>query len=427
VKYAPSGDRTRLYFEYNALIERTRKTDWGSAGEDQRNYVFDGIEKIRVSDDSSAIERYILGPSAISGIHGALKYKDLSAKADYSYQQNNVLSVLGLSNAGQDAAQSYLYDAFGNLLESIGSLNQFLKFSAKEYDAKIAQCNYFLRQYNPYIGILITVDPLFRTSAFMIFNPIVHVLDTMIFLNGNKHEDLLPQYRYNIQNPVNFLDLFGLYTVTINISDEEEAHQVYMEKYSDLYIRVPKDNALKAIEKAANKSKNGCIEDLVLSGHGGRGGVSVSPGTSPNAQFGYDGLSQSELERLCESMCPYGNIYMAGCTTGNDPDDWRNLECLSWFCQRGIKTIGMRSDIGYSWDHTWPYSTGIPKIKFSSFFTPTNSDPPTPGCSFTGFLDYHNPKMRPYLYVSSLMNLGGRKKGEYPKKEECPPELGKPS
>jgi len=68
IKYAAAGDRTRLYYKYNTLFENTSETDWGAAGNDERNYSYDGINKVNVRDDGdSTIERLVTSDLAVSG------------------------------------------------------------------------------------------------------------------------------------------------------------------------------------------------------------------------------------------------------------------------------------------------------------------------------------------------------------------------
>ena len=201
VKYAESGDRTHYYFKYNALIERVQKIDWGIPGEEDRNYIFDGIDKVLVFDDFSAIERYVMGVSNVMNISGAIKFKDLIGNSTFNYHPNNLLSILGLSDNNQTMAQEYLYNAYGNIIETSGLLGEFqmLRYSQKEYDANSNQYNYLFRNYNPEIGRWENKDIISQVSSSFVFDEF--------------HFDR--DYLFCFNNPNSNIDPFGLNPVVV--------------------------------------------------------------------------------------------------------------------------------------------------------------------------------------------------------------------
>ena len=84
VHYAPTGDRTHLYYIYNAIKERVEKTNWGPAGQDLKIVTFNGVERVSEHDGAgSPLARSIVGPSKISRVSSPICRLNLVAGGRY--------------------------------------------------------------------------------------------------------------------------------------------------------------------------------------------------------------------------------------------------------------------------------------------------------------------------------------------------------
>jgi RHS repeat-associated protein len=164
------------------------------------------------------------------------------------YHYNGIGSVTNLTDNGGNLIQSYIYDAFGNILQ----VDSYLKgkqtvtnpyrFSTKEYNSKSGLIYFGARYYDPKIGRFITPDPLtwgpddrrvfkkYSTSiASVLQTGVVNrrgVIEPGTIINfNNQFEQLLkrtilrigalnPQVQHRFvyvrNNPINFMDPYGL-------------------------------------------------------------------------------------------------------------------------------------------------------------------------------------------------------------------------
>ncbi len=101
------------------------------------------------------------------------------------YEQDGVGSVTSLSNTSGALSQTYTYDSFGNTTNSSGSLTNFFRYTAREFDAETNFYFYRARYFDPPGGRFLGEDPM-RFSAGIDF------------------------YRYVKNNAVNLADPYGL-------------------------------------------------------------------------------------------------------------------------------------------------------------------------------------------------------------------------
>ncbi len=78
---------------------------------------------------------------------------------DY-YEQDGVGSVTSLTASNGSLAESYTYDSFGNTTNSSGSLTNFFRYTAREFDTETNLYNYRARYYDPTVGRFIKEDPI---------------------------------------------------------------------------------------------------------------------------------------------------------------------------------------------------------------------------------------------------------------------------
>jgi len=127
------------------------------------NYLYDG-SNILVERDSSGntTKTYTRGLDLGGGI-GSLIAQNIpgtNPTVQY-YDYNDLGSTADLTTSTGTAANSYSYDAFGNLLtpQSSSDTNRYL-FSTKEFDARSGLSYFQNRYYDPEIGRWLTPDPL---------------------------------------------------------------------------------------------------------------------------------------------------------------------------------------------------------------------------------------------------------------------------
>ena len=101
------------------------------------------------------------------------------------YEQDGIGSVSSLSSASGPLANTYIYDAFGKLVESTGNVANPFQFTGRDYDAETGLRYYRTRYFDPSVGRFINED--------------------MARFGGG-----LNFYRYVNNSPTRFLDPFGL-------------------------------------------------------------------------------------------------------------------------------------------------------------------------------------------------------------------------
>lgn len=157
-------------------------------GSTTTNYLYDGINVILEQDVlGNPVTSYLRNPNAAGGIGGIINTQVLSPQAapEIYYSYDGLGSVTNLSDTSGANLQSYNYDAFGNAqVSQPGGIANTHQFLTKETDP--SGLIYFgARYYDPSIGRFITQDP----SG---------------MANGPN------MYLYCLNNPVNFIDLWGL-------------------------------------------------------------------------------------------------------------------------------------------------------------------------------------------------------------------------
>jgi RHS repeat-associated protein len=106
---------------------------------------------------------------------------------DY-YEADGLGSVTSLTGSTGTLAQSYTYDSFGNTTNSSGSLTNFFRYTAREFDTETNLYYYRARYYDSTIGRFISEDP-------------------------NASYNQMNLYNYVWNNPTNYVDPLGLYAL----------------------------------------------------------------------------------------------------------------------------------------------------------------------------------------------------------------------
>lgn len=106
------------------------------------------------------------------------------------YEQDGLGTVTSLTASNGSVAQSYTYDSFGNQTAS-GSLTNLFRYTGREFDTETNLYYYRARYYDPTAGRFLSEDP--------------HDVGTLY--------DAANIYVYVADNPTNYVDAYGLYTM----------------------------------------------------------------------------------------------------------------------------------------------------------------------------------------------------------------------
>ena len=170
----PTAAFTSTY-RYDGLGRRIEKVANGQT----KRYVYDGEDILLEYDGSNVLQvRYTHGP----GIDEPIAVT--KGGSTFFYHQDGLGSITDLTDSAGATAKSYAYDAYGNILESLGALEQPYAYTGREFDSESGLYYLRARYYNPVLGRFISEDP--------------------IGLRGG-----LNLYRYVFNNPVRFTDPQG--------------------------------------------------------------------------------------------------------------------------------------------------------------------------------------------------------------------------
>lgn len=180
---------TEFKYYYDALGRRIKAEEYdGGSLSDTTLFVYDGFECIMEQDGTGTpLCTYTYGP----GIDNILSIR--RGGASYYYIKDGLGSVTALVDSSGDIVESYSYDAYGRprIFDSNGvpiaesQLGNPYLFTGRRYNPDTGLYFYRFRYYDPVVGRFISKDP--------------------IGLLGG-----LNLYTYVTNNPVNFVDPYGL-------------------------------------------------------------------------------------------------------------------------------------------------------------------------------------------------------------------------
>jgi len=171
----PTAAFTSTY-RYDGLGRRIEKVANGQT----TRYIYDGEDILLESDGSNVLQaRYTHGP----GIDEPIAVT--KGGATYFYHQDGLGSVTDLTDSTGATAKSYAYDAYGNIVDQTGTIEQPYTYTGREFDAESGLYYYRARYYDPATGRFLQKDP--------------------IGLRGG-----INLYRYVGGNPIRFRDPYGL-------------------------------------------------------------------------------------------------------------------------------------------------------------------------------------------------------------------------
>ena len=171
----PTAFATSTY-RYDGLGRRIEKVGSGQT----RRYMYDGEDILLEYDASNVLQaRYTHGP----GIDEPIAVT--KGGNTFFYHQDGLGTVTDLTDSTGATAKSYSYDAYGNVLESPGTVDQPYTYTGREFDSESRLYYYRARGYDSSTGRFLQEDP--------------------IELAGG-----LNFYRYSYNNPTNWSDPLGL-------------------------------------------------------------------------------------------------------------------------------------------------------------------------------------------------------------------------
>lgn len=146
---------------------------------------------LETSGTGATIASYVYGDGLISQKRGSSKF---------FYHYDKQMSVRMLTNSAENVTDTYIYDAFGILLQKTGTTQNNYLFAGEQYDPNAGFYYLRARYYNPAYGRFISMDP----------------------WHGNIFEPAsLHKYVYAYNNPMNYIDptgRFGLMSISISIA-----------------------------------------------------------------------------------------------------------------------------------------------------------------------------------------------------------------
>ncbi|MFY9909071.1 MAG: RHS repeat-associated core domain-containing protein [Candidatus Sulfotelmatobacter sp.] len=147
----PGANGGTTTFKYDPFGRRIQKS--GPLG--TTNYLYDGPNAVEEVDSSgNAIARYV-DSSEVDDQLSELR----SSKVSY-YEQDGIGPISSLTNSASAVAGTYVYDAFGNLTGSTGSITNPFRYTGREFDAETGVYFYRARYYDSTVGRYIGEDPL---------------------------------------------------------------------------------------------------------------------------------------------------------------------------------------------------------------------------------------------------------------------------
>ncbi len=204
-------------YKYDFAGRRVRKIVYGTPNV-VRNYLYDGDRLIFIYDGASGdlLRKFYYGPRDLSAgwridepivMHRTVF--DVNGWGFYYYHYDGLGSVIALSDDTGNIVEKYSYDVFGkptiydanNSGVSVSSVANPFMFTGREYDAETGNYYYRARYYHPLLGRFMSADPL----GIVPDGWVVYMLDSTI-----QYSNEINLYTYVGNNPVNFVDPFGL-------------------------------------------------------------------------------------------------------------------------------------------------------------------------------------------------------------------------
>jgi RHS repeat-associated protein len=146
----PTAFATSTY-RYDGLGRRIEKVANGQT----KRYIYDGEDILLEYDGANVLQaRYTHGP----GIDEPIAVT--KGGSTFFYHQDGLGTVTDLTDSAGATAKSYSYDAYGNILESPGTVDQPYTYTGREFDSESGLYYYRARAYDSMLGRFLRYDPI---------------------------------------------------------------------------------------------------------------------------------------------------------------------------------------------------------------------------------------------------------------------------
>jgi RHS repeat-associated protein len=175
-----NGTVTTSDYKYDPFGRRIEKKVTSGGTVTTTKYIYDGMNIIaEYNANNQLTTKYVQGP----GIDEHLSIQ--KGGNVWYYHTDGLGSVTAMTDSAGAVIQTYSYDSFGNIVNQTGSIQQPYIYTGREYDSETGLYYYRARYYDTITGRFISKDPIgFRGG--------------------------LNLYAYVGNNPVNFIDPYGL-------------------------------------------------------------------------------------------------------------------------------------------------------------------------------------------------------------------------
>ena len=214
----PTATATSTY-RYDGLGRRIEKVANGQT----KRYVYDGEDILLEYDGANALQaRYTHGP----GIDEPIAVT--KGSSTFFYHQDGLGTVTDLTDSTGVTARSYSYDAYGNIVDQTGTLEQLYTYTGRELDAETGLYYYRARYYDLATGRFLQKDP-------------IGVLNNVNL------------YPYARNNSTNLVDPLGLIESTVDAAIRNAIARGNTRELQEL-IEAVGDTAAPGIREAAKKA-----------------------------------------------------------------------------------------------------------------------------------------------------------------------------
>jgi RHS repeat-associated protein len=148
-------------YRYDGLGRRIEKVANGQT----KRYIYDGEDILLEYDGSNVLQAWYTHGSGIDEPIAVTK-----GSATFFYHADGLGTVTELTDSAGTMARAYAYDAYGNILESPGTVEQPYTYTGREFDSESGLYYYRNRYFDSQAGRFLTRDPLGISRSPNVYN-----------------------------------------------------------------------------------------------------------------------------------------------------------------------------------------------------------------------------------------------------------------